>query len=269
MKRDLVTLGVALAAALFACKKEPEPSGGERADSAIPATPAVEETASATDTEPTRATSPGTPPKRIEPAPGPGAAPPPPANGPESPAGAPSEKTASGPTPRLGPEATPTSSNPPPAGTPPVLPASPPPATRAPLPDLRLLLTAADIAGVAGDKVAFQRTVLPGVEPDEDRQSLYFEPVKGRAFGFAIQVFREGNGQAARQRWESAFATYPNAVEVAPVAGSSFFAYWGEVLHVGFLQPHGNLVVVVSCGRTYCDSDALYALAKKANSRIK
>ncbi len=152
---------------------------------------------------------------------------------------------------------------PPPASGAPAQPTAPP------LPDPRLLLTAADVAEVAGGRVEFQRTALPGVEPDRDRQSLYFEPVKGNDFGFAIQVLRGPDPRSARQRYEQLFATYPNSVEIAPVAGSSFFAYWGDVLHVGFLEPHRNLVVVVSCGRKFCDSDALYALAKKVNSRIK
>jgi len=82
-------------------------------------------------------------------------------------------------------------------------------------------------------------------------------------------VFRENDQNAARQRYEQMFATYPNSVEVAPLAGPSFFAYWGDVLHVAFLRPREDLVVVVSCGQRFCDSDGLYALAKKVNARIK
>jgi hypothetical protein len=62
-------------------------------------------------------------------------------------------------------------------------------------------------------------------------------------------------------------ASYPSAVEVAPVAGKTFFAWWDEVLFVTFVQPAKNLVVVLSCGRKHCDSDRLYDLAKKVATR--
>lgn len=270
MRTDRIGWGVAVVVAMITCKKDtseevsgppPAPAAGEQA----PATPSVAPTpapAPVRDENGTRGTAVPAGTGRAaaaEPEPAPTTKPSPPA------------PAAPTPTPEAPP---PVGSSQPPGATgspqPPGTSGTPPsPAPQSPLPDLRLLLTAADVAGVAGGKTEFQRTTLSGVEAGQDRQSLYFEPVKGGSFGFAIQVFREGDSRAARQRWEQAFATYPNAVEVAPVAGSSFFAYWGEVLHVAFLQPHGNLVVIVSCGRKYCDSDALYALAKKANSRIK
>ena len=55
--------------------------------------------------------------------------------------------------------------------------------------------------------------------------------------------------------------------EIAPVAGKTFFAYWEEILYVGFVIPTRNMVVVMSCGRKFCDSDKLYELARKVGSR--
>ncbi len=252
MGRNGMTWGIAVVVVLATCKKEPAEE-----DPGPPSAPAAEEPAAREETP-------------VAPSPARTSTPAP------SPDGNPSEPNApatTGRTPEAPPPAppTPAQTSPSPLPAPSRTPPGPVPKTEAktPLSDVRLLLTAADVSEVAGPKVEFQRTVLPGFESGDDRQALYFEPTRGGEFGFAIQVFREQDGRAARQRFEQAFATYPNAVEVAPVAGSSFFAYWGEVLHVGFLQPHGNLVVVVSCGRKYCDSDALYALAKKANSRIR
>lgn len=268
MRRVLIAAGMALVLAVAVCKREsPQEAGGagDRADPG-PAAPAALEPATGSESEPLSSPAPKALVGRdeIEASGKPAGA------GPTLPgalAQASTDKTPETPRAEAGAVTEPAPAAP--VVSPHPTPAVSRPEARPPLPDLRLLLTAADVAEVAQGRAEFQRATLPGVEADQDRQSLYFEPTKGGKFGFAIQVFREADSKAARQRWESAFATFPNATEVAPVAGSSFFAYWGEVLHVAFLQPHGNLVVIVSCGRTYCDSDALYALAKKVNSRIK
>lgn len=153
-----------------------------------------------------------------------------------------------------------------PAAPPPVQPPRPP-APRSPLPDLRLLLTANDVTSISGGKTAFRKAALPGMTTTEDQDSLYYEPEKGTKYGFAIQVFRGATPEATRERYSSMLASYPSAVEIAPIAGKTFFAWWDEVLFVAFIQPTKNLVVVLSCGRSYCDSDKLYELAKKVSTR--
>ena len=57
------------------------------------------------------------------------------------------------------------------------------------------------------------------------------------------------------------------AQEIAAVSGRTFFAYWEDLLYVGFVQPSKNLVIVLSCGRSICSSDALYELARKVSTR--
>ena len=138
-----------------------------------------------------------------------------------------------------------------------------------PAQDIRLLLTMADIKGIAGDKVRFVRRNLPGVVNSKETEALMFAPEKGDAFGFSIQVYYDKPGPKARQRFDNLFATYPNAVEIAPVAGRTFFAYFGDVIHVGFLHPMTGKIVVLSCGQKFCDSDQLYELAKKVASRVR
>ncbi|NOZ01867.1 MAG: hypothetical protein GXP54_08270 [Deltaproteobacteria bacterium] len=137
------------------------------------------------------------------------------------------------------------------------------------IPDLRLLLTATDVTQNGGGRSAFRRRAMPGMVVTPDQDALYYEPEKGSSYGFGIQVFHEKNMARAKQRFESMFASYPNSVEIAPVAGNTFFAYWDEVLFVSFMNQHNGLIVVLSCGRPYCDSDSLYALAKKVSSRIR
>ena len=98
---------------------------------------------------------------------------------------------------------------------------------------MRLLLTAKDIASVAGEKVAFRRVPLPGIPTTDDQDALYFEPEKGANFGFAIEVFRGRDQEAVRERYAAMLASYPSATEIAPVAGKTFFAYWDEAVDRG------------------------------------
>jgi hypothetical protein len=139
--------------------------------------------------------------------------------------------------------------------------------SRPPLPDLRLLLTANDVSTLAGPKAAFKRSSLPGVLASEDVDSLLYEPEKGAAYGFGLQVFRGRDAEAVRERYAAMLASYPSAQEIGPISGKTFFAWWDEVLFVTFVQQNKNLVVVVSCGRKFCDSDKLYDLARKVSTR--
>lgn len=139
---------------------------------------------------------------------------------------------------------------------------------RPPMPDLRLIMTINDVMEVAKGKVSFRRTELAGAVHDEDTDALYFEPEKGTSFGFALQVFRGRDMEMVRNRYSEFLASYPNSQEITPISGKTFFAYWGEVLFIGFVQPSKYMVVIVSCGRNYCDSDGLYELAKKISSRL-
>lgn len=142
------------------------------------------------------------------------------------------------------------------------------PASAVPLPDLRLLLTTNDIDAIAGGKTPLRRTVLAGVPPSTHGDSMMYEPTRGTAYGIGIQLFREGNAALARDRFNAMLASYSSAQEIAPVSGRTFFAYWGDVQYVGFIEPTKNLVIVLSCGRAYCkESDDLYELARKVSAR--
>jgi len=135
------------------------------------------------------------------------------------------------------------------------------------LPDPRLLLTLKDVQDLAKGRTAFRRSALQGVPTDDDSDAILYEPEKGTSYGAALQVFRGRSPDAARERFVAMLASYPSAQEISPVAGRTFFAYWEEILYVGFIVPARNLVVVVSCGRKFCDSDTLYELAKKVGTR--
>lgn len=169
----------------------------------------------------------------------------------------PSRASPGGPTDR---EAAPEAPTPPPPAT--------PQAPRPALPDPRILLTQKDVEALLGTKVPFVRSALPGIPTDEDRDAILYLPTKGTGFGAAVQVFRGRTPEDARDRYTSLLASYPAAQEIQPVAGRTFFSYWEEVLHIGFLVPTRNLVVVASCGRTFCDSDGLYEVARRMAGRI-
>ncbi len=141
-----------------------------------------------------------------------------------------------------------------------------PPNTPA-LPDLRLLLTTTDIDVLTAGKATLRRTVLAGVPPTAHNDAMMYEPQKGTGYGVGIQLFREENAALTRDRFNAMLASYPSAQEIAAVAGRTLFAYWDDVLYLGFIQPTKNLVIVISCGRTYCTSDAIYDLARKVSTR--
>jgi len=103
----------------------------------------------------------------------------------------------------------------------------------------------------------------------EDSDSILYAPEKGDAFGFALQLFRTRNAQETKKRYDALHASYPNSQEISSVSGKTFFSYWDEVMHIGFVHPAKNMVVVVSCGRSYCDSNQLMELAGTISDRLK
>ncbi|HOE82967.1 MAG TPA: hypothetical protein PK329_08400 [Myxococcota bacterium] len=135
------------------------------------------------------------------------------------------------------------------------------------LPDLRLLLTINDIKELTSSKVNLRRVPLVGIEPSPKVDSIMYAPVKGNKYGVGLQVFREDSAIFSRDRFNAMLASYPSAVEIAAIAGRTFFAYRDDLLYVGFILPAKNLVFVLSCSRSICNSDSLYELAKKVSSR--
>ncbi|HNZ02529.1 MAG TPA: hypothetical protein PLY68_02080 [Myxococcota bacterium] len=141
--------------------------------------------------------------------------------------------------------------------------------TRPPLADPRLILTLADVTAIAGPKARMKRAALAGMPRTEDSDSIMFVPEKGDSFGFALQFFRTRNAQETKKRYEALQASYPNSQEISPVSGKTFFSYWDEVMHIAFVNPAKNMVVVVSCGRSFCDSNKLMELSQTVSDRLK
>jgi hypothetical protein len=141
--------------------------------------------------------------------------------------------------------------------------------SRPALADPRLLLTMADISSIAPARAKFQRAALAGMPRTEDSDSILYLPEKGDSFGFSLQLFRARNALDTKKRFESLQASYPSAQEITPVSGKTFFSYWNDTMHIGFVHPAKNLTAIVSCGRQYCDSDKLMELAGKIAERLK
>ncbi|HNU67608.1 MAG TPA: hypothetical protein PKH54_00410 [Myxococcota bacterium] len=141
--------------------------------------------------------------------------------------------------------------------------------SRPPLPDPRLLLTMTDVAAIAPARARFQRAPLAGAPRTEDSDAILYRPEKGNGFGFSLQIFRSRNALETRKRFDSLLASYPSAQEIASVSGKTFFSYWGDTIHIGFVQPSRNLTAIVSCGRDFCDSDKLMELSTKIAERLR
>jgi len=169
--------------------------------------------------------------------------------------------------PETPPGSEPVKPTPPPPTAPIISPVPTVPSAKRPIPDPRLLLNAEDLAALAG-KQTFHRAALPGAKIGDDADALYFEPDNSTTFGLGIQLFRTKDTQSLKDRFGQMMASYPSAVDITPFPSKAFFAYWGDVLFLGFTHTDRSLAVVLSCGRKFCDSEELYRLAKTVHSRI-
>ncbi len=147
---------------------------------------------------------------------------------------------------------------------------TPPRQTRPPkklVPDVRLLLTVADIEDLGLKPNQYERVALPGKLPGPHYDSLYYR-LKKKDFGIAIQVWAFKSRIQAIAKYRNLFAELPNARTIDPVAGDTLFAYWGDVIYVGFVHPRQKVVVNLACSKKLCSSDKLYEIAKRVVNHL-
>jgi len=135
------------------------------------------------------------------------------------------------------------------------------------VPDVRLLLTVADIEGLGLKPGQYDRSVLPGKVPGPDYDSLYYQP-KNKGFGIAVQVWAFKNHRQAKSKYRSLFASLPNARAIDAISGDTLFAYWGDIIYVAFVHPRQKVVVNLSCSKKLCSSDKLYEIARSVSTHL-
>jgi len=91
----------------------------------------------------------------------------------------------------------------------------------------------------------------------------------GEAFGVALQVWQDPTRRETEDRFRRMRLQYPNAEDVSvllPLKG--FYAYFGTVQSLTWVDPAKRMVVSLSCGEGLCNHDAMTRLAKSARERM-
>lgn len=135
------------------------------------------------------------------------------------------------------------------------------------VPDVRLLLTVADMEDLGLKPSQYDRIVLPGKLPGPTYDSLNYR-LKKHNFGISIQVWAFKNRHQVKAKYHALFAGLPNARTIDPVEGDTLFAYWGNIIYVGFMHPRQKVVVNLACSKKLCSSDKLYEIAKRVSGHL-
>jgi len=163
-----------------------------------------------------------------------------------------------------------------PAPTPPEAPrpSEPPPAPkRAPadrLLDVTGLLSLVDLERVLGKKQKFTHATLPGIQPSDIYNALYYEPAgKSGTFGVAVQVWKDRNLNDARTRYNTMKNTYADIADTTAVTEQGFRAHFGEVVTLVFADPRRPIVAGVSCSTKLCKAADLIELSKRTFDHLR
>ena len=135
------------------------------------------------------------------------------------------------------------------------------------VPDVRLLLTVADMEDLGLKPGQYNRVVLQGKLPGPDYDSLNYR-LKKHNFGISIQVWAFKNRQQTKAKYRNIFASLPNARTIDPIEGDTLFAYWGGVIYIGFMHPRQKVVINLTCSKKLCSSDKLYEIAKRVSGHL-
>lgn len=130
------------------------------------------------------------------------------------------------------------------------------------------LLSIADLVAIVHSKGWVSRGAIPGENPDESRNSIYYEkPGTGRIV--SLQLWKLERQQAI-SHWNNMLATWPNAqIQENLVSQDTFFWNRSHLFGLVFLDPAKGCVVSVSCHTEICTDTQLLQLALTAYGRLK
>ncbi len=143
-----------------------------------------------------------------------------------------------------------------------------PPTPRATAPPLPIshALNAVELKTLTGKR--FQPDELPGQPATSRHNTVYFKPLKSNEYGVSVQLWHEPALRDTRARYENMKSTYPNVTETGNVTNSSFFAHWGAIHHLVFMDLKKRRVISVSAGNQTLTPEQLYAVATKVRDRL-
>lgn len=139
-----------------------------------------------------------------------------------------------------------------------------PAATRSKLKlDASVLLSSEDIRAVTGYTGALQRGRLRG--PRSEAYDTYHYRAKDRPerYDVAVRVWRLEDDKLTA-RYDKLLGQLPGSKQTDEVADRSFKVAQGEIMGLGFVIRASNALVLLTCGKGQCSSDAqLLQLAKR------
>ena len=115
---------------------------------------------------------------------------------------------------------------------------------------------------------------LPGIEPDDSYDGIYWGSIDGSQLMVGLQVWHPRSPIEAQRRYTQMVRSYPNAEETT-IAGISktFLAFWNDYLYLAFFDQtgaSGPVVVNLTCSRKVCDTpQKLVELATRVFGRLK
>lgn len=113
-----------------------------------------------------------------------------------------------------------------------------------------------------------RRGELGGIHPSPHYNYVMFE-TKGRGeFGASVQVWAERTIKDTRQRYEQMKATYPNVRDTTNITPYTFFASWGDLYYLAFMDLKRRRVIAVTAHASIVGPERLYQVAKLAHDRL-
>ncbi len=128
------------------------------------------------------------------------------------------------------------------------------------------MLPKAQVEAALG-KHGLRTSKLSGIPPSPAYNDvLYLTPKK--EYALALQVWAEPTIRDTRVRFERMRNSYTNVQEATPVTAYTFFASWGDIYHLVFMDLKARRVAALSASSKVVPPHVLYQLAKSVAARL-
>lgn len=151
--------------------------------------------------------------------------------------------------------------------------AAPGPATRAPVPgqalDAARLLSLQGAIDITQAKDLVLVGALPGIASSPLYGSIFYKAPNPNDYGVSVQAWQDPARRESDDRFRRMRLQYPNAEDVqvlAPV--KAFFAQFGKIQMLTFVDSVKRTVVSVGCGEGVCSHDELVKLARAVRDHL-
>jgi hypothetical protein len=116
-------------------------------------------------------------------------------------------------------------------------------------------------------KVKLKKGEMTGRAPSPNYNSLLYETRKGE-LGVAVQAWDESTIKDTKLRYEQMKATYPNVQDTANITPYTYFASWGDLYYLVFMDLKKRRVVSVAASAEVLSPHKLYQLGVRVHERL-